>query len=190
MVAILLRWHCANYSTINTALRWHHNGRDGVSNHQPHDCLLNRLFRHRSKKTSELRLTGLCPRWIPHTKGQLRGKCFHLMTSSWYSLMAIALVHGTRWFISFLQRHRVGIIFVKTKVSNDTCVISEENMLIWSLLMIIFLARCNSNRHASINYNSNYICWLITMLCLRRNSFLNILNLISLSQPWYWKTFG
>ena len=22
-------------------------------------------------------------RWIPHTKGQFRGKCFHLMTSSW-----------------------------------------------------------------------------------------------------------
>ena len=22
-------------------------------------------------------------RWIPHTKSQLRGKCFHLMTSSW-----------------------------------------------------------------------------------------------------------
>ena len=22
-------------------------------------------------------------RWIPHIKGQLRGKCFHLMTSSW-----------------------------------------------------------------------------------------------------------
>ena len=24
-------------------------------------------------------------RWIPRTKGQLRGKCFHLMTSSWKS---------------------------------------------------------------------------------------------------------
>ena len=35
-------------------------GRDGVSNHQPHDCLLNRLFGHRSKKTSKLRVTGLC----------------------------------------------------------------------------------------------------------------------------------
>ena len=35
-------------------------GRDGVSNHQPHDCLLNRLFRHRSKKTSKLRVIGLC----------------------------------------------------------------------------------------------------------------------------------
>ena len=41
-------------------LQWRHNGRDGVSNHQPHDCLLNRLFRHRSKKTSKLHVTGLC----------------------------------------------------------------------------------------------------------------------------------
>ena len=41
-------------------LRWRHNGCDSVSNHQPHDCLLNRLFRRRSKKTSKLRVTGLC----------------------------------------------------------------------------------------------------------------------------------
>ena len=41
-------------------LRWHHNGRDSVSNHQPHDCLLHHLFRHRSKKTPKLRVTGLC----------------------------------------------------------------------------------------------------------------------------------
>ena len=40
-------------------LRWRHNGRDSVSNHQPHDCLFNRLFRRRSKKTSKLRVTGL-----------------------------------------------------------------------------------------------------------------------------------
>ena len=41
-------------------LQWRHNGRDSVSNHQPHDCLLNRLFRCRSKKTSKLRVIGLC----------------------------------------------------------------------------------------------------------------------------------
>ena len=41
-------------------LQWRHNGRDSVSNHQPHCCLLNRLFRRRSKKTSKLRVTGLC----------------------------------------------------------------------------------------------------------------------------------
>ena len=45
---------------ITRPLQWRHNGRHGVSNHQPHDCLLNRLFRHRSKKTSKLRVTGLC----------------------------------------------------------------------------------------------------------------------------------
>ena len=44
----------------NMTLRWRHNERDGVSNHQPHDCLLNRLFGSRSKKTSKLRVTGLC----------------------------------------------------------------------------------------------------------------------------------
>ena len=42
------------------ALHWRHNDHDGVSNHQPHGCLLNRLFRRRSKKTSKLRVTGLC----------------------------------------------------------------------------------------------------------------------------------
>ena len=41
------------------SLRWRHNGRDSVSNHQPHDCLLNLLFRRRLKKTSKLRVTGL-----------------------------------------------------------------------------------------------------------------------------------
>ena len=33
---------------------------EGVSNHQPHDCLLKRLFRRRSKETSKLCGTGLC----------------------------------------------------------------------------------------------------------------------------------
>ena len=41
-------------------LQWRHNGCDSVSNHQPHDCLLSRLFRRRSKNSSKLRVTGLC----------------------------------------------------------------------------------------------------------------------------------
>ena len=41
-------------------LQWRHSGLNGVSNHQPHDCLLNRLFGHRSRKTLKLRVTGLC----------------------------------------------------------------------------------------------------------------------------------
>ena len=42
------------------ALQWCHNERDGISNHRDLDCLLNRVFRSRSKKTSKLRVTGLC----------------------------------------------------------------------------------------------------------------------------------
>ena len=41
-------------------LLWRHNGRDGVSNNQPHDCLLDHSFRRRSKKTSKFRVTGFC----------------------------------------------------------------------------------------------------------------------------------
>ena len=65
----------------SASLRWRQNGRDSVSNHQPHDCLFNRLFRRRSKKTSKLRVTGLCvgnsPRPVnsPH-KGPVTRKMF------------------------------------------------------------------------------------------------------------------
>ena len=53
--------------SIPSSLLWRHNGRDGVTNHQPHDCLLNRLFMRRSKETSKLRVTGLCVRNSPVT---------------------------------------------------------------------------------------------------------------------------
>ena len=56
-----------SFSWTEGSLRWRHNGRDGVLNHQPHDCLLNRLFGYRSKKTSKLRVTGLCARNAPGT---------------------------------------------------------------------------------------------------------------------------
>ena len=61
-------------------LHWRHDDHDGVSNHQPHGCLLNR-FGRRSKKTSKLRVTGFCvgnspgPVNSPH-KGPLTRKMF------------------------------------------------------------------------------------------------------------------
>ena len=48
------------FPILHKALQWRHNARDGVSDHQPYDCLPNRLFGRRSKKTSKLRVTGLC----------------------------------------------------------------------------------------------------------------------------------
>ena len=43
----------------SSSLLWRQNDRDGVSNNQPHDCLFNRLFWRRSKKTLKLRVSGL-----------------------------------------------------------------------------------------------------------------------------------
>ena len=60
------RWHMLEGTNI-CSLRWRHNGLDSVSNHQPPGCLLNRLFRRKSKKTSKLRVTGLCAGNSPGT---------------------------------------------------------------------------------------------------------------------------
>ena len=49
------------------SLQWGNNGRDSASNHQPHDCLLNCLFRRRSWKTPKLGVTGLCTGNSPGT---------------------------------------------------------------------------------------------------------------------------
>ena len=57
------RLQCGSH---DKSLQWRHNGHDRVSNHQPHDCLLNRIFRRRSKKTSKLRVTGL---WAGNSPG-------------------------------------------------------------------------------------------------------------------------
>ena len=47
-------------SMMCISVHWRPNESDDVSNHQPHSCLLKRLFRHRSKKTSKLCVTCLC----------------------------------------------------------------------------------------------------------------------------------
>ena len=58
------KYHSHTYTWLELghhhALQWHHNELAGISNHQSHDCLLNRLFTRRSKKTSKLQITGLC----------------------------------------------------------------------------------------------------------------------------------
>ena len=63
MALLLITWRLKGPAT----LQWRHIGRDGVSNHQPYDCLRSRLFGCRSKKTSKPRVTGLCAGNFPGT---------------------------------------------------------------------------------------------------------------------------
>ena len=61
------QWIPFTKGQLRVTLRWRHNDHAGVSNHQPRGCLLNRLFRRKSKKTSKLRVTGLCAGNSPGT---------------------------------------------------------------------------------------------------------------------------
>ena len=117
-------WDCVIFIT----LRWRHNDYDGVSNHQPHGCLLNRLFTRKSKKTSTLRVTGLCvgnspgPVNSPH-KGPVTRKMFPFddvimmgnpMMVRWYLYISLSIIH-----INTASRFRYSVVKSDTILYND-----------------------------------------------------------------------
>ena len=86
---VVIWGHCELIQVIDTdfqfiadrELQWRHNERDGVSNRQPHDCLVKRLFRRRSKiyqSSAALAFVIWIHRWpvnSPH-KRPVTGKMF------------------------------------------------------------------------------------------------------------------
>ena len=75
------------------SLQWRQNEHDSVSNHQPDDCLFKVQIKENIKASRHWPLCGefTSDRSITRTKGQLRGKCFHLMTSSCHRVMYICI---------------------------------------------------------------------------------------------------
>ena len=53
--------------SVAFSLQWRHNEHDDVSNHQPHEFILNCLSRRRSKKISNIRVICLCEGKSPVT---------------------------------------------------------------------------------------------------------------------------
>ena len=93
-----------------SSLHWRHNGRDGISNQQPRDCLLSRLIRRRSKKTSKSRVTGLCAGNSPVTgefPAQMDSGAENLFI--WWrhhvmvALYSICLVGSYQWLLNFFS---------------------------------------------------------------------------------------
>ena len=66
----IIKWH---NQAGNGTLQWRHHERNGVSNHQPHGCLLDRYSRRKLKKMSKLGVTGLCVGNSPVT-GEFRAQ--------------------------------------------------------------------------------------------------------------------
>ena len=135
-------------SGASNALEWRHNERDSVSNHRLLGCLLKRLFRRRSKKTSKLRVTGLCERNPPVTRKIFLWrhhdrKCFHSMTSSWFVHLLIT------WNLNFINLHLIQWyamrpLFLYTRHEKADCVWFSCPVSIVSIMY----------------YPSTYIRWL------------------------------
>ena len=106
---------CFLFGTSNSkSLQWRHNGRDDVSNHQPHDCLLNRLFRRRSKKTSKLRVTGLCAGNSP-------------VTGEFPAQMASSAENVSIWW-----RHHVNVILFYINCSSNCVSLNKRETITWT----------------------------------------------------------
>ena len=81
------------FSIKMLSLQWCHNGHGDISKLQAYASLLNRLFRHRWKKTPKLHVTGLCEgihRCLvnsPH-KGPVTGKICRNLNIDWMNGLA------------------------------------------------------------------------------------------------------
>ena len=156
------------------SLGWRHNERDGVSNHQHHECLLNRLVRRRSKKTSKLRVTGLCEGNSPVT-----GEFLAPMTSNAEN-------------VSIWWRHHVGELSPLPRHSNSFGVMKLQ--FSWKLRKVwfqcfpiaytciikkwYFKAICLWMWYTSRETNSILKCFAITYIC---NAVLQMHSLIHMS---------
>ena len=101
------KWHWfANVLPITVTSKW---ARWRLK-HQPYDCLLNRLFRRRSQKTSKLRVTGLCAGNSPVTgefSAQLASSAANV--SIWWRHHTMA---ETDIFLKFLLFHNRNFSFL------------------------------------------------------------------------------
>ena len=127
-------WYCTLNGGCWHTLQWRHNGREGVSNHQPHNCLLYRLFRCRSKKTSKLCVTGLCAGNSPVTGQFLAQMASNAENVSiWWRPHAHVRTHTgfVDWF-----RYRPDSFVVTCHYPNHRWLIAN-----WSNLIQTFLSR-------------------------------------------------
>ena len=96
--------HSSDYEVRHT-LQWRHNEHDGVSNTSLTQAFIQAQIKENIKAPRHWLLWGefTGDRWIPRTKRQQRGKCFHLMTSS-FSPQSFS---GYQWFCKRFRPNEV-----------------------------------------------------------------------------------
>ena len=140
-IELLIQWGylprlLSSYSQIITnSLHWRHNVYDGVSNHQPHGCLLNRLFRRRSTKTSKLRVTGLC---VGKSPGPVNSLHEGPVTRKMLPFDDVIMWRNTSMFYDIIAlEHTVFKSFVLVRVSCPIIIVKKSQELKRKLYIII-----------------------------------------------------
>ena len=153
---------------IVISLQWRHNGHDNVSNQQPHDCLRNRLFRRRSKKTSKLRVTCLCAGNSPVT-----GEFPAQMASNAENVSIWWRHHVSRQFVSSFVKHKINL-------THEDLV---THICVSTLLMIGYGKSCLSPSHCLNQHDGNKVLMMIKcewIRCSLRMSIQETFELIGL----------
>ena len=145
------------WSFVGGALQWRHNGRDGVSNHQPHDCWLNRLFGRRSKKTSKLRVTGLCVGNSPVTGEFPTQRASNAENVSiWWRHHVLLIFHIATLPFEMHSHHECVVYTFHCDILRDGCYfLSTQSLIIRACYMFprINVSLCpsrNSNRYGLV----------------------------------------
>ena len=98
---------CTGYLCFHNTLQWPQNERDGVSIHRRIVGLLNHLLSRRSKKTSKLRVTGLCEGNSPVIGEFAERGNVHWMTSSWAVMFFVHVNYSLLKHIIFYQSEKI-----------------------------------------------------------------------------------
>ena len=113
--------------SMNT-LHWRHNDHDGVSNHHPHGCLLNRLLRRRSKKNIEApRHWPLCGEFTGTGEFPTQRASYAENVSIWWRHHDLRLSFRTIWDTVLCLRTNVW----KPKTGNGILMPSVERLVWW-----------------------------------------------------------
>ena len=124
-------------------------------------------------------------RWIPHTKGQLRGKCFHLMMSWCYIMTQTTgrwIPLGNDWIFCVVvcpDQRSVGDTWIKLGLSYVTCCLSS----VYNLVSMVIVhpgvtRRAMSTKIKHINTVRHFDAYIYVLTCYP-NTFQNAVGKLS-----------
>ena len=156
------------------SIQWRHDGCDGVSNYQRLDCLLNRLFGFRSKKTSKICVTGFCEGNSP-------------VTSEFLSQRASNVENVSIWWRHHDSPNRTcqhgGQIIIAGCLRHSFCnLLSEYQAIIWTNAGIL-LTLTNTEVSVSIVTFGTFAV-IITLGVMTRGQLMAVMVSLTFIDVW------